>query len=459
MINFYMVLGLPDFAPGDTVRDAYRAKCREYHPDRVAGLGEKIRAVAEREMVRVNRAWQTLGDAASRAGFDRDLKDALDAGGLMTCRLCGLRFTPDEFSASSETCPLCRQDSSKAAWREGDSGGLDAEALLRACFITLHHFLAKCFSRKFNPSVNIVVCGERLKVFGPPGTLRIAVIDNRELFDLVVEDARTIKLPWNAEKGIGRIKIDVTHPVEMASTLWDLCCKTFSEPCIEYCHIAINNDDYLAYENVLSDSVMMAAAGVSPWTAVHLRARHGKNLAEAMRDPDAAAHDAFFHLLSNKSAPAENNEAPASEPQELPEAAAPFENTETQPELPLENIETSVSLEDMELLRLELAAAAQKIETRNEEVASLSASLVNAGGRIDKFARDIDELFVAYSQFHPGAPPRNAGVDDLRRIMEKMHHDILMLRSAQRRAQWGSSSKAPSGAPPVFAPISADGDA
>lgn len=51
------VLGLHDAATIFDVQKAYRAKMAEYHPDRVAHLGIKLREVAEAECKRINAAY------------------------------------------------------------------------------------------------------------------------------------------------------------------------------------------------------------------------------------------------------------------------------------------------------------------------------------------------------------------------------------------------------------------
>jgi DnaJ-domain-containing protein 1 len=59
-----------ELAPGDlsreTVRAAYVQRMREYHPDRVAGLGVKLRALAEEETKRINEAYRFF---RQRLGF------------------------------------------------------------------------------------------------------------------------------------------------------------------------------------------------------------------------------------------------------------------------------------------------------------------------------------------------------------------------------------------------------
>ena len=54
------MLGLePGFSP-DELRRAYRARVGEYHPDRVASLGPKLRRLAEEETKRITAAYAFL---------------------------------------------------------------------------------------------------------------------------------------------------------------------------------------------------------------------------------------------------------------------------------------------------------------------------------------------------------------------------------------------------------------
>ena len=50
-------LGLTGTVDPHTVRQAYKARVREYHPDQVARLGVKLRMLAEEETKRINEAY------------------------------------------------------------------------------------------------------------------------------------------------------------------------------------------------------------------------------------------------------------------------------------------------------------------------------------------------------------------------------------------------------------------
>ncbi|MBJ22696.1 MAG: DnaJ domain-containing protein [bacterium] len=58
----YEILGVARSASSDAIRDAYRSRMREYHPDKVAHLGEELRALAHEKSQQIQRAYRQLGD-------------------------------------------------------------------------------------------------------------------------------------------------------------------------------------------------------------------------------------------------------------------------------------------------------------------------------------------------------------------------------------------------------------
>jgi DnaJ-domain-containing protein 1 len=53
---WYEVLGVSPNATQDDIKSAYREKIKQYHPDKVSGLGEKLKALAEFETQKLNAA-------------------------------------------------------------------------------------------------------------------------------------------------------------------------------------------------------------------------------------------------------------------------------------------------------------------------------------------------------------------------------------------------------------------
>ena len=60
---WHEILGIRADSSADEITAAYRKKIREYHPDRVDGMGADIRALAQQRSAEINGAY----DAAMRA--------------------------------------------------------------------------------------------------------------------------------------------------------------------------------------------------------------------------------------------------------------------------------------------------------------------------------------------------------------------------------------------------------
>lgn len=54
------VLGVENDASEAEIRRAYQDKMRQYHPDRVAGAGPELKALAEQRSKEINAAYDTL---------------------------------------------------------------------------------------------------------------------------------------------------------------------------------------------------------------------------------------------------------------------------------------------------------------------------------------------------------------------------------------------------------------
>jgi preprotein translocase subunit Sec63 len=56
----YTILGVRRGDTFDEIHRAYRKRMKEYHPDRVAGLGSELRELAERKAKEINMAFEEL---------------------------------------------------------------------------------------------------------------------------------------------------------------------------------------------------------------------------------------------------------------------------------------------------------------------------------------------------------------------------------------------------------------
>ena len=56
----YEILGIDSAASGEEIQAAYKARMHEYHPDKVAHLGEELQNVAHRKAVEIQQAYEQL---------------------------------------------------------------------------------------------------------------------------------------------------------------------------------------------------------------------------------------------------------------------------------------------------------------------------------------------------------------------------------------------------------------
>ena len=56
----YEVLGIPASASAEAIRSAYKARMNEYHPDKVAHLGDELQQLAHLKALEIQRAYQQL---------------------------------------------------------------------------------------------------------------------------------------------------------------------------------------------------------------------------------------------------------------------------------------------------------------------------------------------------------------------------------------------------------------
>ncbi len=66
----YQILGVASDASLEDIKQAFRKKALDYHPDRVVGVSESVRRLAEEEMKKINRAYEVLKDPHKRRQYD-----------------------------------------------------------------------------------------------------------------------------------------------------------------------------------------------------------------------------------------------------------------------------------------------------------------------------------------------------------------------------------------------------
>jgi hypothetical protein len=76
--TLYDTLEVIPTASPETIHAAYRSLISRYHPDRVAGLGPELQAIANARAKEITHAYDILRDAARRASYDEELREAED---------------------------------------------------------------------------------------------------------------------------------------------------------------------------------------------------------------------------------------------------------------------------------------------------------------------------------------------------------------------------------------------
>ena len=59
-LNPYATLGVPASASQETIESAYKARMSEYHPDKVAHLGEDLQKLAHQKALEIQEAYRQL---------------------------------------------------------------------------------------------------------------------------------------------------------------------------------------------------------------------------------------------------------------------------------------------------------------------------------------------------------------------------------------------------------------
>ncbi len=69
-MNYYEILGISPLATTADIKEAYRNKAKDYHPDKLMGIPDAVRKLAEEELKKINQAYNTLNDSALREVYD-----------------------------------------------------------------------------------------------------------------------------------------------------------------------------------------------------------------------------------------------------------------------------------------------------------------------------------------------------------------------------------------------------
>src|ERR1043165_5497930 len=90
--NYYAVLGVPQSATAEEIRNAYRALAKKYHPDTAPD-----NPFANAHFAEISTAYEVLSNPSQRAAYDEERW----LRGLSTRSTAAIRITPDWIRAEA----------------------------------------------------------------------------------------------------------------------------------------------------------------------------------------------------------------------------------------------------------------------------------------------------------------------------------------------------------------------
>jgi curved DNA-binding protein CbpA len=150
MINYYKLLQISQQATAKEIQSAYRLRAREYHPDKLNGLGQELQNLGASKIILINEAYRVLKNQDSRQNYNQKLQNNQEDLIYVVCRSCGHTEAINPEDSQLENCPVC-QSSMKIPTKASFSSDFP--------WLSLLHFLADSHQVSHNRELpNSIYC-------------------------------------------------------------------------------------------------------------------------------------------------------------------------------------------------------------------------------------------------------------------------------------------------------------
>ncbi len=225
-IDYYELLGIPRDATPEEITRGYRERAKEYHPDRVAHLGEELQFHAKRRYLLIDEARKTLLDRERRTRYDAHLELLRASFVRVTCPACGaVDQLPRQLRPGTIRCRSCSGDLGVSASASNPVSPEGLVPLFTAALLTLRNI---SYAKSVDLSLVLDFEGIQLEVRNALEGERTqsaelyGVVNSRVLHELLSNKLGYESEPWDALFSSGWIFFPRGDDKELATNLTSL---------------------------------------------------------------------------------------------------------------------------------------------------------------------------------------------------------------------------------------------